>query len=485
VFEALPDDLPRVVAVGRLDINTEGLLLLTNDGGLARVIAHPDTGWLRRYRVRAHGGAVTQEELNGLRGGITIDGIEYGPVEANLDRAQGDNVWITLGLREGKNREVKRILEHMGLQVNRLIRLSFGPFQLGDLESGLVEEVRTRVLKDQLGDTLSKEAGVDFDSPVREPIAPFGTPVADVERGPKRVRSRSAADTDRWGGDNRRPPRGESQRGTARPARSEGRPARGEARPVRGDERAATPRRAVWRADEPAEGDARPARPYKRREDPKAERQASAERQHERVGAIRSNEGRKVLVERLVPQREPEALSGRPGRETAAPPRRERGAAPFADKPRGGASRADAAGERPGGRKPSGFRDGNRPRTRSEAPGRSEAPARVERGFKEGAREPGSFSARPARAARDDRPARSERPARAESPRGAGKFGADKFGSRAGARPLAPVRAAASTDADRGRPPAWPCACGPERGRHPADLGPAAGITLQRARPRL
>src|ERR671928_1604522 len=109
VFESLPEDLPRVVAVGRLDINTEGLLLLTNDGGLARVIAHPDTGWLRRYKVRAHGD-VTQADLDRLRDGITIDGIEYGPVEARLDRVQGDNVWLTLGLREGKNREVKRIL---------------------------------------------------------------------------------------------------------------------------------------------------------------------------------------------------------------------------------------------------------------------------------------------------------------------------------------------------------------------------------------
>ena len=152
VFDNLPEDLPRVVAIGRLDINTEGLLLLTNDGGLARVIAHPDTGWLRRYKVRAHG-EVNQADLDKLRDGITIDGMEYGPIEARLDRVQGDNAWITLGLREGKNREVKRILEHLGLQVNRLIRLSFGPFQLGDLEDGLVEEVKTKVLRDQLGDS--------------------------------------------------------------------------------------------------------------------------------------------------------------------------------------------------------------------------------------------------------------------------------------------------------------------------------------------
>ncbi len=173
VFDVLPEDLPRVVAVGRLDINTEGLLLLTNDGGLAKVIAHPETGWLRRYRVRAHGD-VDQAQLDRLSKGVTIDEMEYGPVEATLDRVQGDNVWLTLGLREGKNREVKRILEHLGLSVNRLIRLSFGPFQLGDLEVGLVEEIRTRVLKDQLGKSLAEQAGVDFDSPVREAITPFG-----------------------------------------------------------------------------------------------------------------------------------------------------------------------------------------------------------------------------------------------------------------------------------------------------------------------
>jgi 23S rRNA pseudouridine2605 synthase len=174
VFESLPPDLPRVVAIGRLDINTEGLLLLTNDGGLARVIAHPETGWLRRYKVRAHGD-VTQAALDGLRGGITLDGMEYGPVEATLDRVQGDNTWITLGLREGKNREVKRILEHLGLQVNRLIRLSFGPFQLGDLEPGLVEEVRTKVCASSSATARNRsrgrfrEQGARADRALRQP----------------------------------------------------------------------------------------------------------------------------------------------------------------------------------------------------------------------------------------------------------------------------------------------------------------------------
>jgi 23S rRNA pseudouridine2605 synthase len=158
---------PRVVSIGRLDINTEGLLLLTNDGGLARVLELPSTGWTRRYRVRANGQA-DQAMLDKLRVGVAIDGIDYAGIEATLDRQQGANSWMTITLHEGKNREVKRVLEHLGLFVNRLIRLSFGPFQLGDLAEGELSEVRTRVLADQLGPVLSASAGVDFSSPLFE-----------------------------------------------------------------------------------------------------------------------------------------------------------------------------------------------------------------------------------------------------------------------------------------------------------------------------
>ncbi|MGH6845284.1 MAG: pseudouridine synthase, partial [Methylocella sp.] len=158
-------DGPRVVSIGRLDINSEGLLLLTNDGGLARVLELPATGWVRRYRVRAKG-ATDQAILDQLRDGLTLDGESYADIEATLDRAQGANSWLTMALREGKNREIKRVLEHIGLQVNRLIRLSFGPFQLGPLAEGAVEEVRTRVLRDQLGPMLAKAAGADFASPL-------------------------------------------------------------------------------------------------------------------------------------------------------------------------------------------------------------------------------------------------------------------------------------------------------------------------------
>ena len=133
IFAALPKDLPRLLSVGRLDLNTEGLLLLTNDGGLARALELPATGWLRRYRVRAHG-RVQPEQLDGLRSGIIIDGVRYGSIEAKLEREQGANVWLTFAMREGKNREVKNVLGHLGLAVNRLIRVSFGPFQLGELD---------------------------------------------------------------------------------------------------------------------------------------------------------------------------------------------------------------------------------------------------------------------------------------------------------------------------------------------------------------
>ncbi|MEO9191750.1 MAG: pseudouridine synthase [Acetobacteraceae bacterium] len=149
VFERLPPHLPRVVSIGRLDLTSEGLLLLTNDGALARKLELPSTGWLRRYRVRVHG-APDQRALAGLAQGVTIEGVRYGAIEAGLDAVKGENAWLTIGLREGRNREVRRIMEHLGLRVSRLIRVTYGPFQLGTLQRGAVEEVPTRVLRDQL-----------------------------------------------------------------------------------------------------------------------------------------------------------------------------------------------------------------------------------------------------------------------------------------------------------------------------------------------
>ena len=150
VFDALPKELPRLISIGRLDLNSEGLLLLTNDGALARRLELPSTGWIRRYKVRVHG-EVEPERLAALAGGVTIDGISYGPIRASLERRQGSNAWIAMGLREGKHREVRRVLEHLGLQVTRLIRLSSGPFQLGNLARGAVDEVPKKVLAEQLG----------------------------------------------------------------------------------------------------------------------------------------------------------------------------------------------------------------------------------------------------------------------------------------------------------------------------------------------
>jgi 23S rRNA pseudouridine2605 synthase len=256
IFGALPKDLPRLISIGRLDLSTEGLLLLTNDGGLARALELPSTAWLRRYRVRAHG-KVTQADLDALRDGVTVDGINYGPIEAVLDREQTSNVWITFGIREGKNREVRNVLRHLGLQVARLIRVSFGPFQLGELAEGEVAEVPTRVLRDQLGERLARAAGADFSAPVvqRKPEPPTRSaplpPRAKHSGG-----ERSPAVAKAMAGLHARPPKrseGGSEVGKAKPERRAAaekkqfrRPSRGEGRRDSFDDRdkarAAAPR---------------------------------------------------------------------------------------------------------------------------------------------------------------------------------------------------------------------------------------------------
>jgi 23S rRNA pseudouridine2605 synthase len=201
VFDNLPEGLPRLISIGRLDFNTEGLLLLTNDGGLARALELPDTGWLRRYRVRAHG-EVTQAQLDELKKGVEVDGVKYGSIDATLERDQGANVWLVFAIREGKNREVRNVMAHLGLEVNRLIRVSYGPFQLAELPEGEVEEVKTRVLREQLGEKIAALAGADFNRPMpgdavanseddapggKKPFKPAGKSALIADRKGRRV----------------------------------------------------------------------------------------------------------------------------------------------------------------------------------------------------------------------------------------------------------------------------------------------------------
>lgn len=156
VFDKLRQQLPRVISVGRLDLNSEGLLLLTNDGALARKLELPSTGWIRRYRVRVFG-RPDPAALAALSRGVTVEGVRYGPIEAAIDSRKGDNIWLTVALREGRNREVRRVMAHLGLPVSRLIRVAYGPFQLGTLERGGIEEIPPRILRQQLPSDVAPE----------------------------------------------------------------------------------------------------------------------------------------------------------------------------------------------------------------------------------------------------------------------------------------------------------------------------------------
>src|SRR5215471_754463 len=299
VFDALPKNLPRLMSIGRLDIGTEGLLLLTNDGGLARVLELPDTAWVRRYRVRAHG-RVSQGELDGLRDGIAIGGVYYAAIEATLEREQGANVWLSFEIREGKNREVRNVLAHLGLKVNRLIRVEFGPFGLGHLAQGAIEEVETRNLREQLGARIIREAGCDFTKPIVE--RPADSPLSREQR---REQRRALRDRLR--------PR-ENRRGE----RAAGQFDRDDHRPFRSSE----------------------TRPDKR------------------AGLLTDKKGRRILVERFGTQKEkPEAaqapIRGRPPRRRPSPDRasgprpsrprfsKERSVEPRPAKPRKSDSRTD------------------------------------------------------------------------------------------------------------------------------------------------
>ncbi|SIP97725.1 pseudouridine synthase [Bosea sp. TND4EK4] len=374
VFDTLPEDLPRVLTIGRLDINTEGLLLLTNDGGLARVLELPETGWLRRYRVRAFG-EVTQDVLDTVKDGVTIEGVHYGPVAARFERQQGFNTWLTVDLREGKNREVKTVLEHLGLTVNRLIRISFGPFQLGDMPEGEVEEIRSRVLQDQLGTELTAKAGADFETPRRDAL-----PTA--------------------------PPRREAPAAEDRPRRRNDGARRDEAPPTqrpRGDKPWT---RGVWRDEDEAQ---RPRKaPPRRGADPKLEREsreASGEVARRRDKAIADPKGRRVLVERVSSTREEAPAEPESRRRPDRKPRNERGEA------RPARSVERSSGDRPvrRPREEAGGRDRTDERPWQERPGQE----------RRGQERP-----------RQDRAPRSDRPARDGAERPARRFGDKPAGDR-------------------------------------------------------
>ncbi len=211
IFAALPKSMPRVISVGRLDINTEGLLLLTNDGGLARVLELPATAWLRRYRVRANG-RIDQATLDTLRDGVTVDGVHYGPIEATLEREQGANAWLMFAIREGKNREIKKVLESLGLRVNRLIRVAFGPFMLGDLPEGTAKEVETAALRAELGEAIVASSGANFDAP----------PISDDERV-RKPNAKRMREERRPGRDGRLPPRRDDRQALDSGARADAR----------------------------------------------------------------------------------------------------------------------------------------------------------------------------------------------------------------------------------------------------------------------
>ncbi len=444
VFDALPEHMPRVIAVGRLDINTEGLLLLTNDGGLARVLELPSTGWLRRYRARAWG-EVLQPDLDKLRDGVTIDGMLYGAIDAQLERIQGSNVWVALALREGKNREVKNVLANLGLDVNRLIRISYGPFQLGDLAEGEVVEIRGRVLRDQLGQKLADEAGADFDAPVRE---------------------------------TGRPPRGQAKRVEEQPEGERERPAGRERAPRRervepeGDHRLKPPKQAASRLRETTlEDAARPARasrPPVARVPHRGESDAPRERMPDGPGRIGRTAAQRVPRPVARPDSEKnDQAKPRPARGAVRAERGTRGRARFEERETGPAEAASS--EKPRAGKP-GARGASRAAAPRSGEGRltagkpaSNRAARTgqsdERAERQGRSGPAKFGAgkprpgrsggtsdsggkpargdRPSRdgkAAYGDKPARYGRASRPSSPKG-GPAGDKRPGSRGPGRP--------------------------------------------------
>jgi 23S rRNA pseudouridine2605 synthase len=304
IFQNLPKGLPRLISVGRLDFNTEGLLLLTNDGALARVLELPATGWLRRYRVRAHG-AIAQQKLDALSSGVVIDGIRYGAIEAAIDRVQGSNTWLTFAIREGKNREVRNVLGHLGLAVTRLIRVSFGPFQLSELTEGAVEEVPTRVLREQLGERVVAQSNADFSAPV------FTRPQLEEPETPRKDR-RQRPEGARGPRDDARPSKQGDRPGRLgdRLNKQGDRPGKADDRPSNTKDRKSPARKSPahsWRAPNAERGDKTLRRKFRggRRDDERQEGKPRADEPREarsaekpRKGEVSDRKGRRVVVER-------------------------------------------------------------------------------------------------------------------------------------------------------------------------------------------
>lgn len=344
VFDSLPSFLPRVISVGRLDINTEGLLLLTNDGELSRALELPATAWVRQYRARARG-RVTQEQLDGLKDGVTVDGVRYGPIEAKLDKAKetdgdgergGANLWISVSITEGKNREVRKVLESLGLQVNRLIRLAYGPFNLGTLPAGEVEEVGPRVIREMLADHVAPEnmpTGNTVATPApsaavrRGPIVrgKSGSAMSDPSRKPSRVRAAETATAEATERQKKKP-------GWAKAAPRPDRPKR------------------TFKPRDDAEGSDRPKRDFKPRAG--AARREDGDRPQ---GAFRTREDARKRTDSDRPKRDfkPRADGDRPQRDF---------------KPRGEG--------RPSGGKPGGFKAGGKPGGFKGGGGKPGGPAR-------------------------------------------------------------------------------------------------------------
>ncbi len=449
IYESLPGEVPRVVSVGRLDISSEGLLLLTNDGGLARALELPDTGWVRKYRVRALG-TITQARLDKLKDGISIDGVNYGSIEATIDRTTGANIWITFAIREGKNREVRNVLGALGLAVNRLIRVSFGPFNLGEIPEGAVAEVRTRQLREELGERIIKLAGVDLDSAIVERDA------SDVRKKKpdfKRLDYRKPQREDRF---DRRPdtratfaheaaderkarfakPQGDAPRfdkprfdkprdgkfGEDRP-RTFGRDARlAENAAAEGELPSRSPKRPhksashVWRAEDKLlrrkfHGNTNDETAPREKFSPNPETKKKA-------GLIADRKGRRILVERFGEKKvepEPEIVERPRGRRSFDKPD-DRGGRGRYGKPEGGAPRERSfgkPGDKPRGDRPYGDRPrGDRPFTKREDRPQGER----------------SYGDRPQRARFDDKP-RGER-SFGDKPRGERSFGDKPRGER-------------------------------------------------------